>query len=41
MFSVDEFYPYRSERVSDLIWSSVAETLSHLLPGLFGQELLL
>jgi len=25
--------------VSGLMWSSVAETLSHLHPSLFGQEL--
>lgn len=37
--SIDEFYIYRSDPVSELIWTSVAETLFHLLPGLFGQEL--
>jgi len=38
-FPVDEFYTYCSEPVSDLMCSSEAETLSHLLPGLFGEEL--
>jgi len=39
MFSVDEFYTYGSEPVSDLMCNSAAETLSHLLPDLFGEEL--